>query len=43
MRLGPTHESKQYCFFEHEEIKKPLQLTEKLGPLKEQKKKVNLV
>lgn len=30
-------ESKQSCFFEHEEIKKPLQLPEILGPLKAQK------
>ena len=36
MRLGPLR-SKQSCFFEHEEIKKPLQLPEILGLLKAQK------
>ena len=34
--------SKKYCFFEHEEIKKPLQLPEILGLLKEQKGMVSL-
>lgn len=34
--------SKKSCFFEHKEIKKPLQLPEILGPLKEQKGKVSL-
>ena len=29
--------SKKSCFFEHEEIKKPLQLPEILSPLKAQK------
>jgi len=29
--------SKRFCFFEHEEIKKPLQLPEILSPLKAQK------
>lgn len=36
MRLGPGG-SKQSCFFEHEEIKKPLQLPERLGLLTAQK------
>jgi hypothetical protein len=34
--------SKKSCFFEHEEIKKPLQLPEILGLLKEQKGRVSL-
>jgi len=34
--------SKKSCFFEHEEIKKPLQLPEILGLLKEQKGMVSL-
>ena len=33
MRCGSIR-SKKSCFFEHEEIKKPLQLPEILGPLK---------
>ena len=36
MRFGPIG-SKQSYFFEHEEIKKPLQLPEILGLLKAQK------
>lgn len=36
MRLGPLG-SKQSCFFEHKEIKNPLQLPEILGLLKAQK------
>lgn len=36
MGFGPIG-SRQSYFFEHEEIKKPLQLPEILGPLKAQK------
>lgn len=36
MRFGPIG-FKQSCFFEHEEITKPLQLPEILGLLKAQK------
>lgn len=38
MRFCPTG-SKQSYFFEHEEIKKPLQLPEILGPPKAQKQR----
>lgn len=38
MRFGSIG-SKQFCFFEHEEIKKPLQLPEILGLLKAQKER----
>ena len=34
-----TIRSKQSCFFEHKEIKKPLPLSEILGLLKAQKKR----
>jgi hypothetical protein len=40
--LPPMPISKKSCFFEHEEIKKPLQLPEILGPLKAQKWRVSL-
>ena len=40
IRFAPI-ESKKSCFFEHEKIKKPLQLPEILGPLKAQREKVS--
>lgn len=40
MKFAPIR-SKKSCFFEHEEIKKPLQLPEILSPLKAQKQRVS--
>lgn len=40
MKFAPIR-SKKSCFFEHKEIKKPLQLPEILSPLKAQKQRVS--